>query len=254
MIVEAHNDARVCRDALAEAGIPAVYSGDPDVFASRGGARLAPPARGVRAAAPLRAGPGRGDHDVLRRDRAEPRRGWRRPHRPGRPTRCASGPTTLRERGLAAVFEAAQVAGLGRRVLGWQGGERHLTDLAHVAQVLHETAQRERLGLPALLDWLRAAVLRARAAPAERNRRLDCDAAAVQIMTVWVSKGLQYPLVYLPFAFNRNIPDARQPPLPPRRRALPRHRRQGPQPASRRSRPWPGVRSPATTSGSPTSP
>ena len=29
------------------------------------------------------------------------------------------------------------------------------------------------------------------------------DAAAVQIMTVWVSKGLQWPLVYLPFAFNR---------------------------------------------------
>ena len=25
-------------------------------------------------------------------------------------------------------------------------------------------------------------------------------------MTVWVSKGLQYPLVYLPFAFNRHIP------------------------------------------------
>ena len=27
-------------------------------------------------------------------------------------------------------------------------------------------------------------------------------------MTVWVSKGLQYPLVYLPFAFNRNVPIA----------------------------------------------
>ena len=24
-------------------------------------------------------------------------------------------------------------------------------------------------------------------------------------MTVWVSKGLQYPIVYLPFAFNRNV-------------------------------------------------
>ena len=36
-------------------------------------------------------------------------------------------------------------------------------------------------------------------------RRLDSDAAAVQVMTVWVSKGLQYPIVYLPFAFNRNV-------------------------------------------------
>ena len=24
-------------------------------------------------------------------------------------------------------------------------------------------------------------------------------------MTVWVSKGLQYPVAYLPFAFNRNV-------------------------------------------------
>ncbi|WP_328589077.1 3'-5' exonuclease, partial [Mycobacterium interjectum] len=39
----------------------------------------------------------------------------------------------------------------------------------------------------------------------ERNRRLDSDAAAVQIMTVYVSKGLQYPIVYLPFAFNRSV-------------------------------------------------
>ena len=26
-------------------------------------------------------------------------------------------------------------------------------------------------------------------------------------MTVWVSKGLQYPIVYLPFAFNRCVPE-----------------------------------------------
>ncbi len=40
---------------------------------------------------------------------------------------------------------------------------------------------------------------------AERNRRLDSDADAVQIMTVHASKGLQFPIVYLPFAFNRNV-------------------------------------------------
>ena len=34
MIVEAHRDARACRDALAAAGVPAVYTGDTDVFAS----------------------------------------------------------------------------------------------------------------------------------------------------------------------------------------------------------------------------
>ena len=54
------------------------------------------------------------------------------------------------------------------------------------------------------MQWLRKQ-REERAGASERNRRLDSDAAAVQIMTVWVSKGLQYPLVYLPFAFNRNV-------------------------------------------------
>jgi len=58
--------------------------------------------------------------------------------------------------------------------------------------------------LPALRDWLRTQ-REERGGATERNRRLDSDAAAVQIMTVWVSKGLQYPVVYLPFAFNRNV-------------------------------------------------
>jgi exodeoxyribonuclease V beta subunit len=118
---------------------------------------------------------------------------------------------TLREwvnharlRGVAAVFEAAQVGGMGRRVLAQRGGERHMTDLAHIAQLLHETAHRERLGLPALRDWLRHQ-RDTRAGVTERNRRLDSDAEAVQIMTVFVAKGLQFPIVYLPFAFNRHV-------------------------------------------------
>ena len=45
-----------------------------------------------------------------------------------------------RQRGVAAVFEAAQVRGMGRRVLAQRGGERHMTDLAHIAQLLHEIA------------------------------------------------------------------------------------------------------------------
>ncbi|MDT5348998.1 MAG: exodeoxyribonuclease beta subunit, partial [Mycobacterium sp.] len=71
-------------------------------------------------------------------------------------------------------------------------------------QLLQEAAHRERYTLPALRDWLRGQ-REERGGATERNRRIDSDAAAVQIMTVWVSKGLQYPVVYLPFAFNRNI-------------------------------------------------
>ncbi|MCB1292856.1 MAG: exodeoxyribonuclease V subunit beta, partial [Mycobacterium sp.] len=109
-----------------------------------------------------------------------------------------------RDCGVAAVFEAAQLQGMSGRVLSWQGGERHMTDLAHVTQLLQDVAHREHYNLPALRDWLRRQ-REEKGGTAERSRRLDSDAGAVQVLTVWAAKGLQYPIVYLPFAFNRNI-------------------------------------------------
>ena len=113
----------------------------------------------------------------------------------------------FRTRGIAAVHEAAVAGGLDARVLGRPDGERLLTDLDHIAQILHEVSQRDRLGLPALLAWLRSERAGADAS-SERTRRLDTDAAAVQIMTIHGSKGLQYPIVYLPTAFNSWSPEA----------------------------------------------
>ena len=203
VIAEQHRDARACRDALAAAGIPAIYTGDTDVFESPAAkdwlclleAFDAPQRSGlVRAAActmffGATAETLAAEGDALTDRVAGTLREWA---------------NHARLRGLAAAFEAAQVGGMGRRVLGQRGGERHMTDLAHIAQLLHETAHRERLGLPALRDWLRHQC-DSRSGVTERNRRLDSDAEAVQIMTVFVAKGLQFPIVYLPFAFNRHV-------------------------------------------------
>jgi exodeoxyribonuclease V beta subunit len=106
----------------------------------------------------------------------------------------------LRGRGVAALLEAAEERGLSARVLAVEDGERLLTDLRHLTQLLHETAVRDRLGLTALLAWFREE--QRRTAATERPRRLDSDAAAVQIVTVHGSKGLQYPITYLPFAYQ----------------------------------------------------
>jgi exodeoxyribonuclease V beta subunit len=202
VIVEKHRDAAACFKALCDAGIPAVYTGDSDVFTSDAAedwlclleAFDQPHRPGmVRAAAAtmffgetaesLAAG-----GDTLTDRVAETLREW-------------AG--HARERGVAAIFEAAQLRGMGDRLLSHQGGERHMTDLAHITQLLQEVAHRELYSLPALRDWLRRQCDE-RSGATERNRRLDSDAAAVQIMTVFASKGLQYPIVYLPFAFNRN--------------------------------------------------
>ena len=112
----------------------------------------------------------------------------------------------FRSRGVAAVLGAAQAAGLAARVLSQPGGERLLTDLQHVGQLLHQAAQRERLGLTGLLAWLREAVEEGNRNDS-RRRRLDVDAEAVQFVTIHGSKGLEYPVVYLPQIFDRAVKD-----------------------------------------------
>ena len=196
VLVGEWSQAELVRSALAERGVPAVVGGGTRLLTSPAGDQwltlleaLEQPHRSgrVRAAAltsflghtlsELDAG-----GDALTDEIADRLRGWA---------------LLLRGRGVAALFEATEERGLTARVLGTVGGERLLTDLRHVAQTLHETARRDSLGLTGLLEWLRA---ERENASQERIRRLDSDAAAVQITTVHQSKGLQYPVVHLPFA------------------------------------------------------
>ncbi|RJO68459.1 AAA family ATPase [Nocardia panacis] len=106
--------------------------------------------------------------------------------------------------GFAAVFaKLAAEARLAQRLLGLENGERELTDLRHLAQLLDQVALSEGLGLTALTRWLGDRVRDpASGSVADRSRRLDRDAAAVQIATVHAAKGLEFPIVYLPFAWD----------------------------------------------------
>ena len=94
-------------------------------------------------------------------------------------------------------------------------GERSLTDLRHIGQLLHAAASEEQLGPTALTAWLRTRIAEADVdtADEERSRRLESDAEAVQVLTIHRSKGLEFPVVYLPFLWEAGyIPD--KPPRP----------------------------------------
>jgi exodeoxyribonuclease V beta subunit len=117
---------------------------------------------------------------------------------------------TLHERGLAAlthqIFTTGQVAA---RLLKELGGERHLTDLEQIAELLHSAASPEQLGITALNGWLRARIAAADRdrSNEELTRRLDSDADAVQVLTIHSSKGLEFPIVYCPFLWDGWHPD-----------------------------------------------
>ncbi|GEL98720.1 UvrD-helicase domain-containing protein [Cellulomonas terrae] len=113
----------------------------------------------------------------------------------------------LDDHGVASLLEAAAAHGLRERLVRLPDGERRLTDVRHVGEALHAAATDDGLGAAALLEWLRARVEEAGQDYAEeRSRRLETDTAAVQVITVHASKGLQFPVVLVPFLWDKYSP------------------------------------------------
>ncbi len=88
---------------------------------------------------------------------------------------------------------------LPARLLAETGGERSLTNLLHLAELL-QAASLKQEGEQALIRWLAEQVDGLGEKSDEAVVRLESDADLVKIVTVHKSKGLEYPLAYLPFA------------------------------------------------------
>jgi len=206
VLVKRNEDGRTVRDALHVAGVPVVVTGTSNVFESEAArewitllAALEQPHRsGLGRAAALTslmgwtadalAGGSETDLDAL----SAQVRDWA---------------DVLGRRGVAALFERVSGGGLAERVLRRVDGERHLTDLRHIAQALHEAATGGQLGVAALMGWLQRRVAEADVEGAEEtSRRLESDADAVQIITIHRSKGLEFPVVYAPYLWDRAVP------------------------------------------------
>ncbi len=102
-----------------------------------------------------------------------------------------------RRYGPLALLEAVCAANVPR-LLTLSDGERRLTDALQIAELLQE-AVAHTTGLQGQLDWLQAQIADADREDEARQLRLESDADRVQIVTLHKSKGLQYPLVFLPF-------------------------------------------------------
>ena len=88
------------------------------------------------------------------------------------------------------------------RLLGLVGGERKLTNVLHLMEILHGAEQEHALNMSGLLTWFAEQCSRDTATAEEHQLRLESDELAVQIVTIHKSKGLQYPVVFCPFLFE----------------------------------------------------
>ena len=103
---------------------------------------------------------------------------------------------------LAAIWDET---GVVARLLGRFDGDRDVTDLDHLAELMHDSAAQGVSGIAGLLALLDH--------PPETEgdlevdgdviaRRIESEAQAVQIMTIWKAKGLQFPVVCLPMLWR----------------------------------------------------
>jgi exodeoxyribonuclease V beta subunit len=200
VLVQTNRNAARVRDALDAVGIPAVINGAGSVFGTVEAEQwlrlleaLERPTSDLRArSAALTPFLGWSAERVAAAGDEE----WEDVHR-----RLHDWARVLRLRGVASLMETITLAeGLPARVLSDASGERRLTDLRHVGELLHA----EQLGTTALAGWLRRRIAEAGwdTADEDRSRRLESDADAVQVLTVHRSKGLEFGVVYYPDLFE----------------------------------------------------
>ncbi|MRS14172.1 exodeoxyribonuclease V subunit beta [Enterobacteriaceae bacterium RIT691] len=96
---------------------------------------------------------------------------------------------------LRALMSARQIA---ENLLATHGGERRLTDILHLSELLQEAAGQLE-SEHALMRWLAQQISDPDSGASSQQMRLESDKHLVQIVTVHKSKGLEYSLVWLPF-------------------------------------------------------
>jgi exodeoxyribonuclease V beta subunit len=89
-----------------------------------------------------------------------------------------------------------------RNILSLKNGERLLTDLLHIAELLHQVDKEKQPGMSGLMDYFNRYRAGEQHARHESNIRLETDENAVKIVTIHKSKGLQYKIVYCPFIWE----------------------------------------------------
>jgi len=107
----------------------------------------------------------------------------------------------LRTRGIGSFYEQLRSESVVLRVvLSRPNGDRNLADLDHIAELL-VSATRGGSTEPARVQQALDSMIGAGDHSEATMRRIETDADAVQITTIHSAKGLEYPIVLVPFAY-----------------------------------------------------
>jgi exodeoxyribonuclease V beta subunit len=203
VIVRSHRQAGYIQDALKKVGIPSVMRSDMSIFTTNEArevcsllAAIADPGNEPKVRAALVTDIlGRSGNDIALL--LEDEEAWEE---------CLEKFRSYHRIWLERDFMVMSQSFLAReevrgRLLRRPDGERRLTNLLHCFEVIHHAAHERGVGIEGLLTWFGERVSCGDAAD-EYQIRLETDEKLVKIVTVHVSKGLQYPVVFCPFMWG----------------------------------------------------
>lgn len=114
-----------------------------------------------------------------------------------------------REQGIAALIRHilfAKESDCAANLLNYPNGPRRLTNYLHLTDLLHEAETRRRPSRHGLVDWFRRSRTEPLIGDETAQLRLESDESLVKIVTVHRAKGLEFPLVFCPFAWDGRAP------------------------------------------------
>ncbi|MCY3819286.1 MAG: exodeoxyribonuclease V subunit beta [Gammaproteobacteria bacterium] len=113
---------------------------------------------------------------------------------------------TWSERGVATLIRRLlfdENTDCAAHLLEYPDGARRLTNVLHLTELMQEAETGERLSPQGLVEWLARASAHPEPGDEGTQLRLESDEQLVKIVTIHRSKGLEFPVVFCPFAWFR---------------------------------------------------
>ena len=209
VLVRTHRQARAMRDALRRLGIASVERGGDSVFASDEAEEMqrllmaiAEPGRETLIRAAL-ATEMIGYSGTILHALTEDEARWEETV-----ARFRAAHNEWHEGGFIRMARAVfQHFGVMERLLAYADGERRITNMLHLVELMHR--ETNGYGIGAALEWLVEKRKSAGSRNEEELLRLESDENLVKILTVHTAKGLEFPLVFCPFMWDGRLRSAR---------------------------------------------